>query len=494
MATKADPRIELAHDIAGFTHDPLAHMLYAYPWETERLPESGPRAWQRETAIALREHLSSPRTRHMPFRDCVGSGHGIGKSGEVGMVLGWALDTCEDTRAVVTANTETQIINKTWPEITKWRGLSITSDWFKPSATSLVSTQGGHERSWRADAVTWSTNNTEAFAGLHNKGKRIVLVFDEGSGIIDQVWDVAQGALTDEDTEILWIVRGNPTKSTGRFRECFGKHRNLWRTRNIDSRTVEGTNKAYLDELVQTYGLDSDIVKVRVLGQFPSASALQFIASDPVEAAQAREPSSIPSDPVVFGVDVARFGDDDSVLAIRQGRDACSRPWKSWHGADTMQVAGDIAMEAARYRPRAIFVDIGAMGAGVVDRLRQLNVRGVMEVNFGGKGREANWTSGVRVKTANKRAEMWTNGREWLARGAIPAVTRLKDDLVGPEYSYDKDQAILLEKKEHMKARGLASPDWADALMLTFAEQVDVVYQDDEDYTDQNGRSGTTGY
>ena len=162
------------------------------------------------------------------------------------MLVKWALDTCEDTRVVVTANTEKQIINKTWPEVTKWANLAITRDWFKPTATGLISTQPGRERSWRADAVTWSENNTEAFAGLHNKGKRIVLVFDEASGIADKVWEVAQGALTDEGTELIWIVRGNPTKNTGGFRECFGKRRNLWRTRQIDSRTVEGTNKEYL--------------------------------------------------------------------------------------------------------------------------------------------------------------------------------------------------------------------------------------------------------
>lgn len=471
--------LDLVNDIAGFTHDPLKHALYAYPWDSELLPASGPRSWQRETMIALREHLASPLTRHTPFRDAAASGHGIGKSGEVGMIVKWALDTCEDTRIVVTANTETQIINKTWPEVTKWSNLSITRDWFTPTATGLISTQRGHERAWRADAVTWSANNTEAFAGLHNLGKRIVLVFDEASGIVDQVWDVAQGALTDEDTEIIWIVRGNPTKNTGRFRECFGKHRNLWHTRQIDSRTVEGTNKAYLDELVATYGIDSDVVKVRVLGQFPSASSMQFIPSDIVEEARTRpEGQTLGSDPVIFGVDCARFGDDESVLAIRCGRDGRTRPWKTWGRVDAMTLAGDIALQAEMWKPDAIFVDAGNIGAAVVDRLRQLFGLGtpmansVHEVWFGStKVREANW-NGAKVRVANKRAEMWTNMREWLNGGIIPESQRLFDDLIGPEYSFNADQQILLEKKDHMKARGLPSPDWADALACTFAEPV----------------------
>lgn len=474
----ANNHAALAADIASFTHDPLRHALYAYPWGEGALSQdSGPRTWQRETMQALKEHLSSPRTRHMPFRDAVASGHGIGKSGEVGMIVKWALDTCEDTRIVVTANTETQILNKTWPEVTKWSQLSITRDWFKPTATGLISTQPGHERSWRADAVTWSANNTEAFAGLHNLGRRIVLIFDEGSGIIDPVWEVAQGALTDENTEIIWIVRGNPTKNTGRFREAFGRHRNLWRTRQIDSRTVEGTNKAYLDELVQTYGVESDIVKVRVLGQFPSASSMQFIASDVVEEARTRElGQTLGTDPVIFGVDCARFGDDHSTLAIRCGRDARSRPWKRWHHMDSMTLAGDIALEAAIWKPDAIFVDAGNIGAAIIDRLRQLLPDTLIaEVWFGStKVREANWIGATRVRVANKRSEMWTNMRHWLITGCIPDHQGLASDLIGPEYGFDVDQAVLLEKKEHMKGpgRNLPSPDDADALACTFAEPV----------------------
>jgi hypothetical protein len=464
----------LFDDMARFTHDPLKHALYAYPWDTERLPQPGPRTWQRETMQALGEHLRNPATRHQPFRDATASGHGIGKSGEVGMLVKWALDTCADTRVVVTANTETQIINKTWPEVTKWSNLAITNDWFKPTATGLISTQVGHDRSWRADAVTWSENNTEAFAGLHNLGKRIVVVFDEASGIADSVWEVAQGALTDAGTELIWIVRGNPTKNTGRFRECFGRYRNLWKTRQIDSRTVEGTNKDYLDEIVETYGLDSDIVKVRVLGQFPSASSMQFIGSDVVAAARARpEGETLRTDPVVFGVDCARFGDDHSTLAIRSGRDARSRPWKRWHNVDAMTLAGDIAIQAGIHLPDAIFVDAGNIGAAVVDRLRQLipDVL-VSEVWFGAKSMRDAEFNGMRIKVANKRAEMWTNMREWLGGGWIPDHQGLADDLINPEYGFDVNQRILLEKKEHMKARGLPSTDDADALACTFAEIV----------------------
>ena len=374
VANAPDPAYDLIDDIASFTHDPLGHALYAYSWGEGVLKDmGGPREWQREVLTDIGDHLSNPETRFTPCRIARASGHGIGKSALISMVVKWGLDTCDDCRIVFTANTEGQLLTKTMPEITKWHNLSITKDWFKATATALISNAPGHEKSWRADAVTWSVHNTEAFAGLHNQGKRIIVILDEASGVHAKVWEVILGALTDEDTEIIWLAFGNPTLNTGTFRELFGKLRNLWKTKQIDSRTVEGTNKKYLDEIIETYGVDSDIAKVRVRGMFPSASSMQFIPGDMVDAARVRDVGAgLGSDPVIFGVDCARFGDDHSTLAIRCGRDARTRPWKRWYHMDSMTLAGDIALEAAIWKPDAIFVDAGNIGASVIDRLRQL--------------------------------------------------------------------------------------------------------------------------
>lgn len=471
---------QLAAEIASFATDPYGHAMFAYPWGRDSLAAfPGPRRWQIETLREIGDHLSNPGTRHTPLRIAIAKGHGIGGSALIGMVSKWALDTCPDARVVVTANTEGQLLSKTMPELDKWHRLSITRDWFKSSAMSIAASQVAHSRSWRLDAIPWSVHSPEAFAGLHNLGKRIVLIFDEASNIADRIWEVAEGALTDEGTEIIFLAAGNPTRNSGRFRECFGKYRHLWRTRHVDSRTVEGTNIAYLDELVKTYGEDSDIVKVRVRGLFPSASSLQFIGSETVQAARERqtaESAILPNDPVVFGLDHARFGEDSTVLAIRQGRDARSRPWKVWNGANSMEIAGDVAAEASRYSPDAIFVDAGGPNAGgVIDRLRQLLGfdAPVHEINFGSKGREATWQGEIRTRTANRRAEMYTNLRAWLERGMIPDNERLAGDLTSLEYSYNADNAILLEKKEHLRARGYPSSDWSDALALTFAEHVE---------------------
>lgn len=494
MATKPDPRYELACDIASFTHDPLGYAVYAFPWSYgSLLGVEGPRDWQADVMEDIREHLSNPATRFQPLRIAVASGHGIGKSALIAMLTKWGLDTCEDCRIVITANTETQLLTKTSPEIIKWAGMAITADWFRPNALSLVSNEAGHEKNWRADLVTWSVNNTEAFAGLHNLGKRIIVIYDEASGIHPKVWEVTLGALTDENTEIIFVAFGNPTQATGDFRECFGKHRNLWKTRHIDSRTVEGTNKAYLDELVATYGIDSDIVRVRVLGQFPSASSLQFISSTLAEAAQTRGVVVEPTEPLVMGVDVARFGDDNSTIYFRRGRDARSIAPLRFHGLDTMQLAAKVAEQQRIYRADMVCVDEGGIGAGVVDRLRQMRLP-VVGVQFGAKPLGAVQIADG-VKVANRRAEMWAIMRDWLKGGAIPADDRLYDDLIGVEYGFNVRDEILLEKKEHMKARGLASPDDGDGLALTFAVPVlPSFWEDEEDQRLDDDRDERTGY
>ena len=494
MASKPiSPEVMLAEDIGGFTYDPLGYSVYAFPFGEGVLSDAqGPRQWQCHVMEDIRAHLENPNTRHNPLRIAVASGHGIGKSALISMLVAWASDTCEDTRIVLTANTESQLRTKTWPEVLKWRNLAITKHWWRPTKTGIFSVFPGHDEGWRVDAVTWSEHNTEAFAGLHNKGKRIVVIFDEASNIADKVWEVTEGALTDENTEIIWIAFGNPTRNTGRFRECFGKFRHLWKTRHIDSRHVEGTNKPYLDEMVSTYGADSDIVKVRVRGQFPSSSSLQFIGQGLVDGAKARTVKPDHTDPLVMGVDVARFGDDESTIYFRRGRDARTIPPVPLRQVDTMQLAARVIELQTRHGATAVFVDEGGIGAGVVDRLRQLNAP-VFGVQFGAKPMGA-VTLANGEKVANRRAEMWAIMREWLNGGAIPDNDTLAADLAGVEYSFNARDEIQLERKADMKKRGLSSPDHGDGLALTFAMPVGALDWDDLPEYDPAEPDEVTGY
>lgn len=472
MSEEREYESQLALDIGGFAYDPLGFVLYAFPWDEDG-PLAGRRIedWQREElegiGVALKAGASVSDAVQKAIRRSIASGHGIGKSAFVSWVILWAAATLEDTRGVVTANTEAQLKGKTWAELAKWHRLCLCGHWFDCTATALIAKLPGHEKTWRVDMVPWSERNTEAFAGLHNMGRRVLLIFDEASAIPDSIWDVSEGALTDDNTEILWIVCGNPTRNTGRFRECFGRLRHRWKNRQVDSRTVSITNKAQIQEWVDDYGEDSDFVRIRVRGVFPRAGACQLIGADIVEAAfdKSLKPATYNFAPKVLGVDVARFGDDQSTMALRQGL-ACLK-LKKFRGLDLMTFAGLVAQFVQQEEPEIVFIDQGGVGAGVVDRLRQLGIRNVVGVDFGG-------TPLNRELYVNKRTEMWCLMRDWLGEGsAIPPDEELRSDLTSPEYGFTGDKGqIVLEKKSDMKKRGLASPDCGDALALTFAAPV----------------------
>jgi hypothetical protein len=479
MPAQSSQEQELIDFLAGFALDPHGFVLAAFPWtEPGPLQEmAGPRAWQADILRSIGEALRagySPGQVLMPVLRAIASGHGIGKSALISWIIWWALSTMADTKVVITANTEPQLRTKTWPELSKWARMAINAHWFKVQGLSVVASNPERAKTWRCDAVTWSETNLEAFAGLHNQGRRIVLLFDEASGIADKVWETAEGALTDEGTEIVWLAFGNPTQPSGKFFECFGKQRDRWQGRQIDSRQVEGTNKALIDQWLTAYGEDSDFFRVRVRGMFPRAGSMQFISQEQVDAAVKREPVPLLTDPVVIGVDVARSGTARSVIAVRRGRDARLHPWVKLRGAsDTMVLAAKVAELALSIKADAIMVDGGGVGGGVVDRLRQLGFQ-VFDVQFGAKADRTPMADEVH-NYANKRSEMWGNMREWLKSGTIPDDPELHADLVAPEYGFavrDGRDVIQLERKQDMEKRGHASPDDGDALALTFAYPV----------------------
>jgi hypothetical protein len=463
---------ELITFLSRFAHDPLGFVRAAFTWgEGELKGYTGPREWQAKILLETQAHFIQGKDIG-PLLESVASGHGIGKSALVAWIVLWALSTRADAKVVVTANTEKQLLTKTWPEVAKWHRLAINAHWFDFQAMSLSSKDVNHAKTWRADAIPWSNTNTEAFAGLHNVGKRVVLIFDEASAIHDQIWEVAEGALTDERTEIAWFAFGNPTRNTGRFRECFGRFAHRWDHQQIDSRTVEGTNKAQLDKWIADYGEDSDFVRVRIKGQFPRAGSNQLISSDRIDAAIARPMLTAPPESVSIGVDPARFGDDEQVIASRIGRDARRIAMQVYRGLDTMQLAARVMIHAQELVKMGfvighIFVDETGIGGAVVDRLRQMGYN-CIGVNNGAK---SDWpVDGFLCH--NKAAEMWVRGREWLTHGCLPDDPDLRQQMEGREYGYDVHNAITLEKKDDMKKRGLASPDRADALFLTFAYPV----------------------
>lgn len=462
---------QLMHDVAGFTRNPLGFVKYIYPWQEGELLEShGPRTWQANLLRFVGEHLENPSTQFDPLQISIASGHGIGKSALVGMFTHWAMSTCEDCRVVITANSDPQLRTKTWPEVSKWFRLGLNGKWFTINAESITIKDDQHAPIWRTDRLTWSVNNPQAFAGLHNKGKRIVVIFDEASEIDDVIWEVTQGALTDENTEIIWLAFGNPTQNTGRFRECFGKYKHRWKNFQIDSREVEGTNKTEIDKWIKDYGEDSDFVRVRVRGEFPRAGSNQFIPSDIVAAARVSVLEGFTSLPKILSIDVARFGDDQTVIGLRQGRHF--HILARYRGKDTVETAQYAIDWIEREKPDAIVVDGDGLGAGVIDNL---NHRGYKDLVFEFHGGS---TPQDGEAYFNRRAECWGLMRSWLKNGAdIPDDPELEADLTGPQYGFSAKQQLQLERKEDMKKRGLSSPDCGDCLAMTFSVKIAVSAQ-----------------
>lgn len=461
------------------TNDPLLFVQKCFRWGHGELANyEGPDVWQQKILCDIRDRLKNGETRHKAIQIAVASGHGIGKTAFVAWIMLWSICTYPDMKGVVTAETKNQLITKTWSELHKWHHLCLFRDWFEVAAESIFSTQPGHKYTWRIDAIPWNENNTDAFQGLHNQGKRILVLFDEASVIAQKIYEVTKGALTDKDTQIIWCIFGNPTRPDGPFFDAFHKSRHRWITYNIDSRTVKITNKEQLREYVEDYGEDSDFVKVRVRGVFPSASAKQFINREDVDAAMNRDVSQVNYSRTVaiLGVDVAREGDDRSAIATKIGRD-CTMPLKVFRGLDGPQLGMQVLMYAnelkAKGIPRVyINLDYTGVGASPYDWLKD-------KVQHLNKAISASQSTNPQ-RWANKRAEMWDKMRDFIRDdGAIPKSEELAEDLCIPEKLIDQKGRLLLESKDSMKRRGMNSPDTADALALCFAIPIQEYIEDD---------------
>lgn len=447
---------ELQEACVRFANDPIGFTRFMYDWGHGQLAEwEGPDKWHQEVGQVIKDYLEGPD--ELPLQIAVASGHGAAKTAFVGWLIHWFMSCRPHPQVVCTANTETQLNTKTWRELAKWHKLSANKEWFDWTATSYY--LKAHPETWKANAIPWSENNTEAFAGTHEEN--VLVVFDEASKISDKIWEVTDGVLTTKKN--IWVVFGNGTRNVGRFYDCFHKHKNRWKTWNIDSRTCRAANKAYLDRLVEAYGgEDSDQSRVRVRGLFPRTATRQLISTEAVEKCQQKEAEGWEYLPKVMGVDIARFGENSSTICIRQGRKVF--PIEVLPKQDLMQTAHRVAEAIKEHRPIQTFVDGSGIGAGVVDRLRQLNFN-VVDVNGG--------NSSLNPRFLNKRAEMWWECKEFIESGCeLPKDQKLKDELTCVEYDYTDKGRIRLDRKTDIMEKYGFSPDRADALTMTFAYPV----------------------
>ena len=464
MMTQTD--LLLADEVSRFYDDPLGFVMFAFDWsEGELRGFDGPDKWQidflNSIGVAVRKGGFDGVNAVDPILMATASGHGIGKSALVGMLIMWIKSTRPHSKGVVTANTGDQLRTKTMAELAKWRKRCITGHWFEMNAMSMV--HKVHHETWRVDAQTCREENAEAFAGLHAADSTPYYIFDEASAIPEKIWEVAKGGLT--DGEPMHFAFGNPTRNSGSFRECFGRQKHRWSTRQIDSRTAKMTNKRLIQQWIDDYGEDSDFVRVRVRGMFPRGGDMQFIPSDYVfKSMKLGSGQYLGDDQLICGVDLARGGDDNCMIQFRRGNDAISEQVYKIPGEksrDSTKVISLLTMVLDRHKPDVTFLDETGLGGPIADRMSQLGYH-CIGVNFGSSADD-------KTKYVNKVVEMWARMRQWImSGGSIPDEPQLEMELTEREYWHnDKDQLVLTKKKDMQN-----SPDWADALALTFAYMV----------------------
>lgn len=444
MFLKPD-QIALAARLAAYRADPVRFVVEAIG--------ATPEPYQADILRAL----AKPGARVS-----VRSGHGVGKSTTLAWAVLWFVCLHADCRIPCTAPSSHQLFDVLWAEIAKWRSKLNTLFAADLAQTSDSLTVRSDPRGRFAVARTARSDQPEALQGFH--ATNVLYVVDEASGVADEVYATAEGALSTEGSRI--ILMGNPTRNSGYFYDSHHADRARWSTFCISSSDSRRVSADYADSVAAKYGRDSNYYRVRVLGEFPTQSDDTLISLDWLEASKNRDIVLPQGARRIAGLDVARFGDDSSALAIRQGPVLASLT--EWRGSDLMQTVGRVA-EAYRAKTpgfEVVYVDAIGMGAGVVDRLNELRIPAVA-VNVAE-------SSAMSDRFNKLRDELWWAARDWFAAKScrIAAGVSLADDLIGEmagvRYKLTSAGKIKIEGKDEMKKRGQQSPNLADAVCLTF--------------------------
>ncbi len=446
----------------------IIHLYRAEPWTFVRQVFGvEPDAWQDETLHAL------VTNNRLALKACKGPG----KSALLAWVALWFLLCFPHPKVVCTSITADNLKDNLWTEIAKWLARSpLLKKQFEWSAERVVSKR--HPETWWASARAWpktadASQQSNTLAGIH--ADHVLFLIDEAGGIPDAVVATAEAGLANADpargTTAKILLAGNPTHLEGPLYRACTRERALWWVKEIssdpdDPNRTPRVSVQWAREQIAKYGRDNPWVLVNVFGQFPPGQSNALIGVEEAnQATQRTLPESSYIDAArILGVDVARFGDDCTVLFPRQGRVAL-KP-KVFRNLSTMDVADHVARSIDTWSPDATFVDQTGIGAGVVDRLRQLG-----HVIIGVDNASSPLTATPRF--LNRRVEMWWLMGEWIrSGGCLPDDAELVSELTAPAYKFDLTGKTVLESKKDLKARGLPSPDRADALALTFAAPV----------------------
>lgn len=463
--------------LLSFQTRPWDWVLTCYPWGEKGSPleDRAPEVWQRQWLMRLQKELQVPdltpkEKMGRVIRMTTAAGTGVGKTTLVAWLVHWFMSVYPHGEAVITAGTRDQLDGKTWRELAKWQPLALNGWQFTWTATRYR--HNDDPNVWFAEARAWSESNPQAMAGTHEK--YVLILFDEASAIANIIWETVEGAMT--NGLVFFFAFGNPMELDNGFHATHkGRQASRWIKMRVDAREVTFANHAEINGWIETYGADSDFCRTHIYGMFPLRSELGFIDNRVVQLAVARVihwkdiPRAIPK---LMGVDIARQGVDANTLLMRQGR-KLDEAIEKWHERDTMATAQHIARRINEYRPDRVYIDGVGIGAGVVDYLRMSGYeRIVVDVQSGmaPKDRE------LFARNANMRAVMWSRLLEWLRTADIPFNVELMEELCAPKYRFmPKTDRLLIESKDDMRARGVASPNIADALAYTFWEAIPVL-------------------
>jgi phage terminase large subunit len=411
-----------------------------------------PDEWQQDflNAVASGERKISIR-----------SGHGVGKSTTASWAMLWFLLTRYPVKVVVTAPTSAQLYDALFAELKRW-----VKELPQPIQELLDVKQERIELKASAteafiSARTSRAEQPEALQGVHSDN--VMLVADEASGVPEAVFEAAAGSMSGHNA--LTILLGNPVRSSGFFFETHNRLKDEWWTRRVSCLDSTRVSKEYVQDMKSRYGEESNAYRIRVLGEFPRSDDDTIIPMELLESAKHRDTRAYEDAPIVWGLDVARFGSDSSVLCKRQSN--VVQTLERWRNLDLMQLTGAVVAQYEacdhKNRPAEILVDSIGLGAGVVDRLRELKLpcRGI----------NVSESPAMGGTYLNLRAELWHKAKAWLEKRdcKIPNNEDLIGELATVRYTFTSNGKIKIESKDDIRRRGLKSPDMADAFVLTFA-------------------------
>ena len=395
-------------------------------------------------------------------RISIRSAHGVGKSTAASWGALWFLLTRYPVKVVITAPTSSQLYDALFAELKHWVNEL-------PEALRVLLESKNERVVLKADpdaafvsARTSRAEQPEALQGVHSE--HVMLIADEASGVPEAVFEAASGSMSGYSATT--VLLGNPTKTSGLFFETHHRLASSWKTMRVSAFDSPRVSEEFIEEMKLKYGEESNAYRVRVLGEFPKRDDDTIIPLALVDGAQNRDVAASPTAKEVWGLDVARFGSDASALCRRRAN-VVPAPIRVWKGLDTMQLVGAAKAEydacAPDDRPEEILVDAIGLGAGVADRLRELGLP-ARAVNV-------SESPGLKDTYINLRAELWYQALAWLQAldCKLPKDDHLFGELTAVKYKFTSSGKLQVESKEDMKRRGLASPNRADALILTFA-------------------------